>query len=190
MTTRTLRTVICSAATFLAAGVVPMAVIAQQPRTVVLGLSGGASLPNGDLAIKASSGFNVNLHLFVSSHDIKKNLSFRGDLNYDRWKGKPVLPGTLRSIAGFANGLYTLGGRNLSYRPYVVAGAGFSNIQRTLNACNGTCEISDTKPAVQGGVGIQFYLRNFQTFIEGRYVNVFGDNGSTRWIPVSFGFHF
>lgn len=192
VTSRTLRLLLCvfSCATF--GTTVSSAARAQQARTVVLGFSGGASMPTGDFGVLANTGYEIGVHLFVAPHDTKKNLSFRGDLAYNRWSAKTAALGKFRGVGVLGNGVYAFGSRNMSLRPYVLAGGGIHNLQRsfaTNTGDSGTGEISDTKFAVQGGAGFQFDLRGFSTFLEGRYVLRFGESKG-NWIPVSFGFHF
>jgi hypothetical protein len=43
---------------------------------------------------------------------------------------------------------------------------------------------------VQGGAGLAFQLSGFSTFVEGRLVNVFSDNTSIRYVPITFGVRF
>ena len=51
-------------------------------------------------------------------------------------------------------------------------------------------EDSSTDVAVQGGAGVNFQLAGFTTFVEAKFVNIFGDGSSTRYIPITFGFRF
>ncbi len=192
MTLRTLRLLLGVLSCAVVGVAVPQHIGAQQSRNVVLGFSGGASLPSGDFGKLASTGYDVSANLYVNSRDTKKNLSFRGDFNYEHWSAKTKELGTFRGIGFFGNGLYTLGNKNMSARPYVIAGGGIHNFQRsfpTNTGDAGTGEVSDTKIAVQGGIGLQFYLQNFSTFLEGRYTVRFGESRS-YWIPITFGFHF
>ena len=192
MTSSTIRSLlsVLSCATIGAA--IPSQASAQQPRTVVLGFSGGGAVPLGDFGTLSNAGYEIGVHLFVAPHDTKKNLSFRGDVIYDHWSGKRVDVGSFRGIGVYGNGVYTLGNRNMSARPYLIAGGGIQNFQRTFptnTGDSGEGAVGDTKFAVQGGGGFQFYLRGFSAFLEARYINRFGES-TTNWVPVTFGFHF
>ncbi|MDQ6612655.1 MAG: porin family protein [Gemmatimonadota bacterium] len=192
MTSRTLRSLLCVSSCALTAATTSSEISAQQVRNVVVGFSGGASIPTGEFGMLASKGYEIGVHLFVAPHDVKKNLSFRGDLSYDRWSGKAADVGKFRGIGMLGNAVYALGSRNMMLRPYALAGAGVHNFQRsfpTNTGDAGTGEIGDTKIAAQGGAGVQFDLRGFAAFLEGRYVYRFGESKS-NWIPVSLGFHF
>jgi len=102
------------------------------------------------------------------------------------------LVGSFRGVSVFGNGLYTLGNKNMTVRPYLIGGGGIQNSQHSFPlpaAESGTGVQDDSKLAVQGGAGFQFYLRGFSAYIEGRYVVRFGESTSS-WVPVTFGFHF
>lgn len=193
MTSSTIRSLLCVLSCATIGAAIPSQSSAQQPRTVVLGFSGGASLPTGDFGKQASTGYEFGFHLFVAPHDAKKKLSFRGDVSYDHWTGKGLAKDLkFRGISLMGNGIYALGNRNMSMRPYLLAGGGIENLQgsfATANGDPGTGESSTSKLAAQGGIGIQFYLRGFSTFLEGRGVARF-DNVKAIWIPITFGFHF
>ncbi|MEP6780295.1 MAG: hypothetical protein ABJC26_10420 [Gemmatimonadaceae bacterium] len=193
MTSGTIRSLLCVLSCATISASLPSLASAQQPRTVVLGFSGGASLPTGDFGKQASTGYEFGIHLFVAPHDLKKNLSFRGDVSYDHWAGKGLAEqATFRGVSLMGNGVYTLGNRNMSMRPYILAGGGFQNLQAsfaTNTGDTGTGETSSTNFAAQGGAGIQFYLRGFSTFLEARGVVRFAEVKAV-WIPITFGFHF
>ncbi|MEP6766489.1 MAG: hypothetical protein ABJB66_19400 [Gemmatimonadaceae bacterium] len=192
MTSSTLRSLLCVLSCAVVGATISTQANAQQPRTTVLGFSGGVAVPLGDFADQGSAGYEIGVHLFVAPHDTKKNLSFRGDVIYDGWGGKTVDVGKFRGIGVFGNGLYALGNKNMSVRPYLIVGGGFQNFQRTFptnTGDSGEGVIGDTKIAVQGGGGFQFYLRGFSAFLEARYIARFGES-TTNWVPVTFGFHF
>lgn len=189
MTSGTIRSLLCALSCATLGTAMPTHASAQQPRTTVLGFSGGVVVPLGTFADAGSAGYEIGLHLFAAPHDTKKNLSFRGDIIYDHWSGKTVEIGKFRGIGVFGNGLYTLGNKNMSIRPYLIGGGGLQNFQRSFPTNSGTGDVGDTNFAVQGGGGFQFYLRGFSAFLEARYVKRFGTS-TTNWVPVTFGFHF
>ena len=88
------------------------------------------------------------------------------------------------------NGLFYLGESSAAMRPYLVVGGGMYRSKSTATVAN--VEVSNTywDPGIQGGLGISFALSGFNTFVEAKYVNVFGENDSFNFVPISFGVRF
>ncbi len=169
----------------------PIAAQAQSTRTVSLGISGGMSLPMGDFADGYDAGYNVTGHVYFKPSTMK--LALRGDVSYDSWKGKgstSVVDANQSSLGLTGNGLFYLGESSAAMRPYLVVGGGMYRSKSTATVAN--VEVSNTywDPGIQGGLGISFALSGFNTFVEAKYVNVFGENDSFNFVPISFGVRF
>jgi hypothetical protein len=174
----------------------PALVSAQDaPRPVSFGISGGLSLPSGDLADGLNSGFNVTGHIMLRPASFT-NLSFRGDVNFDRFGAKDVggVSGedfNFRFLGGTANAVYAFPQSTPGMvRPYVLIGAGMQNFKGTESTGASESSNSVTKPHVQAGGGVNFQLSGFTTFIEAKYVNVFTEGSSSAFIPITFGIRF
>lgn len=180
----------------------PLSAQAQtaEPRAIQFGISGGLTMPMGDVGDVYSSGFNVTGHVTMRPGTLA-NLSFRGDVALDRFSAKRELSlvtqeGSFTSIGVTVNAVYAFPQSDPSalMRPYILGGAGFYNLRTNLTTQLGenslSSEGSETKAGIQGGAGVEFNLAGFSTFAEAKFVNVFGDGGSARWVPISFGFRF
>lgn len=170
----------------------PVLASAQESRPVSFGVSGGLSMPMGDLGDGVESGFNITGHLGYKPASFA-NLSFRGDVSFDRWAYKGNVDGNTRAIGVTGNAVYAFPQSSPSMvRPYVLGGVGFYNGKGsdvTVGAITVKAE-SSTDLGVQAGAGINFNLSGFSTFVEAKFVNVFGDGSSSSWIPITFGFKF
>ena len=69
-------------------------------------------------------------------------------------------------------------------RPYALGGLGLFNTR------NPETDQSDTNLGLQVGGGLTFQLSGFSTFAEARFVNVFSDGRSSRYVPITFGVRF
>jgi opacity protein-like surface antigen len=177
-------------AAFLA---IPAMTSAQETtRPVSFGLSGGLSLPMGDIGDAYDSGFNVTGHVMFRPGSFT-NLSFRGDVNFDRFGSKLLDDVSLRLIGGTVNAVYAFPQATPGMiRPYVLAGVGMQNskVNGSVAGVNLDLSTSSTDIHAQGGAGVNFQLSGFTTFVEAKFVNVFGDGSSSTYIPITFGFRF
>ena len=169
-------------------------VVSEAQKSLSFGASGGASVPMGDLADGADMGFSVAGHLYVKPASQSK-LGFRGDVSYDRWGAKGVgnLDGgsaSLSSMGFIANVIIHAGDDKSSMHPYLVAGGGMHRSKASVSVLGLAASATSTDPAIQVGAGLEFKLSGFSTFLEGKFVNVFGDGSSSRFIPITFGVRF
>jgi opacity protein-like surface antigen len=183
--------------------VVPVISQAQdaEPKRITFGVSAGLSMPLGRMGDAFDSGFNLTGHVGLQPA-MFTNLSFRGDVSFDRFNAKKsigalVQEGTFTAIGVSANAVYGFPQSDPSamLRPYVLGGIGFYNgknnySQQLGSAAEIEVESSDSNLGVQAGAGIDFKLSGFTTFAELKFVNVFSEGSSTRWVPISFGFRF
>ncbi len=150
------------------------------------GVSGGLTLPIGDLGDGYGSGFNIQGHASIKPSS--SPFTLRGDVGLWTNSGKTVNIGgisgsnpslTLVTVNG--NVVYNFeGAKDATFVPYVIGGAGVYSGNRDFG----------TKLGLNAGGGVTFKLAGFDAFAEGRFHNIFGDGGSARLIPISFGVMF
>ena len=151
---------------------------------ISLGAFAGASIPTGDFADFAGTGWHVGGMLQWNSPT--SPFGFRFDGAYHRFGDKGEPNNFPSIIVGSANGLWTFPMATSPVRPYVIAGLGIYNERCT--ACS-----SQTRAGFNGGAGINVPLSGFATIIEGRFHLVFdSDQGhsNTTFIPISVGILF
>lgn len=168
---------------------------ASSDKPVSFGVSGGLSLPMGDLGDGAESGFAVAGHVYFKPAGITA-LRFRGDVSYDRWGVERRLTGgvvdaNLRALGVVANAIFDVASSNTStVKPYLLGGVGLFNAKATASAGSLSASESDTNLGVQVGGGLTFQLSGFSTFLEAKYVNAFTEGDNSTWIPITFGVRF
>jgi hypothetical protein len=173
------------------AGLLALPFTVQAQKSISVGVSGGASLPMGDLADAVDMGYNVTGHLYYTRSTTK--LGFRLDVPYDSWKGKGSGNGVdanLSTLGIVANGTFNFGESDAGMRPYLLAGVGMyrSKSSADINGVESSATSSDA--GIQGGVGLSFKLAGFSTFLEAKYVNIFTEDPSTSFAPITFGIRF
>jgi hypothetical protein len=158
---------------------------AQDSKPVSVGVMGGLSLPMGDLGDAVESGFNITGSVYFMPSGSRFGL--RGDLGYDSFSGKGNSNFNSNILSFTGNVLLPVGTETAegSIRPYVIGGGGFYRFSNDVPGSD-----SNTDFGIGVGGGLEFKLAGFSTFAEARFVNVFSDPGSTRWIPITFGVRF
>ena len=166
---------------------------AQDSKPVSFGVMGGLSLPMGDLGDGYDSGFNLTGSAYLKPSSAR--FSLRGDLGYDRFayaSTTSIVSGNFSVLSFVANILFPLGadGGEGSIKPYLVGGGGLYRKTSSVEGLGTDVSGSATDPGIGVGGGLEFKLAGFSTFAEARLVNVFGDGGSTRYLPLTFGVRF
>ena len=173
------------------AGLLALPFTVQAQRSISVGVSGGLSVPMGDLADAVDLGYNVTGHIYYTRSTTK--LGFRGDVGYDSWEGKgssAALDANLSSLAFVANGTYNFGESTASMRPYLLVGAGMYRTKSSSEVAGVESSTTSSDAGIQGGLGLSFKLSGFDTFLEARYVNIFSEGNSTSFAPIVFGLRF
>src|SRR5687768_4360795 len=161
---------------------------AQSAKPVSLGISAGAAIPMGDFADFYTTGYNGTVSLGLRSAG--SPIGLRIDGMYNRLSVKDdasiILNGALIESASIAsanaNLVYNLPGTGMT--PYLIGGGGVYATK--LHGDNFDTD-SENKFGINGGLGAAFPLSGFNAFIEARLHHIFSDNGSTQFIPVTFG---
>ena len=164
------------------------AMVSAQSSSVGFGLSGGLSIPTGDLGDAVDAGYSIAGHVFLKSSSMK-SLRFRGDVSYNGFDYKNI-DASYRSLGFVGNALIDLS-TNGGVKPYVLGGLGAFNGKRSTQIGSAAVvSTSSTDVGIQIGGGLNFQLSGFSTFLEAKYVNVFTDNNSAGYIPITFGVRF
>jgi hypothetical protein len=164
-----------------ALALLPAVASAQDASKLSFGVMGGLSLPMGDFGDGAESGFNITGSIYAPLGD---KLKLRGDVGYESFEPK-IGSGNLNVLSFAGNVMLPLGAAASEggVRPYLIGGAGLYRF-----SCDG-CD-SETDLGIGVGGGFEFKLSGFTTFAEARFVNVFTEDDSTNWIPITFGIRF
>ena len=157
--------------------------VASAAKPVQIGIAAGAAIPVSDLSNEASTGFNVTGTVGFNPQLIP--LGVRIDGAYNRFSLKNGVDGNESFLSVTGNLVYKFPSPTLS--PYVIGGAGWYNAAVNLT---GFGSGSDNHFGWNVGGGIAMPLSGFDTFIEARYNQVQGDNGSAKFVPITFGVMF
>jgi opacity protein-like surface antigen len=160
-------------------------------RPFQIGFGGGVSVPVSDYKSAFDNGFHGKAMFRWKAPALP--ISLGTSLGYEKFDLKALTPGT----TGSQNILSALG--NASYhfpvgpiKPYVTAGLGAYHIN---SSATGLPDASTTKFGIDGGLGLEFKLGGISAFAEGKYENIYTDQGinqnlKTQIVPVTFGVFF
>lgn len=154
-----------------------------------LGISGGASIPTGDLSNAVNTGYNIGGHVALGAPALP--IGLRGDVNYDNFGSKGSGNGNAHIWSYTANAVYTIPTMT-GISPYLIGGIGgfrpgasYTSGGTTFTASSGT------KFGFDVGGGLTIPLSGFNAFVEARYNRFNNDGGgSTSFVPITFGVMF
>ncbi len=154
-----------------------------------LGISGGASIPSGDLSNFVNTGYNLGGHVALGTPTLP--ISFRGDVNYDNFGAKGSGNSNVHIWSYTANALYEVPTAT-GIRPYIIGGiGGFTPGSSTTSGGTTYSASGSTKFGFDVGGGLTIPLSGFNAFVEARYNHFNNDGGgSTAFIPITFGVMF
>ena len=171
----------------LAAGALLAIPAASHAQSTSILVSGGLSVPVGDLSDGANSGYNVNLGLAFGAPLIP--VGARIEAGFSSFEGKDVDVST-RIASATANAIVNLGPTGAA--PYLIGGLGIYNRRFSGNDLLGASD-NKTTAGVNIGGGIRFPLGGISTFLEARYHMMLGSSDEAanfKFIPISFGVQF
>ena len=157
--------------------------VASAAKPVQIGIAAGAAIPVSDLSNEASTGFNVTGTVGFNPQLIP--LGVRIDGAYNRFSLKNGVDGNESFLSVTGNLVYKFPSQTIS--PYAIGGAGWCRFTADVT---GFGSASDNHFCWNLGGGLSMPLSGFDTFIEARYNQVQGDNGSAKFVPITFGVMF
>jgi opacity protein-like surface antigen len=173
---------------------------ARSSRPVQLVVSGGLTLPAGDLKDFHDTGFHYDASLLVSFAGIP--LTLRPEVSLTRFKLKTSQLG-YSSGPGYSSGDVTqmvgaLGNIEvpLAGGLYVLAGGGLLQLKTPDGSTStSSSDISQSKITFDAGAGLRFKLGGISGFLEGRIGSASYDQGKfgyskAQYIPFTFGLVF
>jgi opacity protein-like surface antigen len=191
--THAMKRLVCSLAAAAAMLVATHAPLGAQMLTSPFrfGITGGATVPLGNLADRANTGWNAGALLDVGLPLVP--IGFRLDVTWQQLDPKRFSDGSRiknRFIAGTANVLYTFN----SMAPtkfYLIGGLGGYGVRTEVAPPIGPSVTgTETKFGINAGAGFRFQLTGFSTFIEARWHDVFTSGPSSQFIPINVGVTF
>jgi len=188
---------------FLGLGVGHSTALAQFPgggmskRPIQLVISGGLTLPAGDLKDLHDTGFHYDGSLLINIAGFP--LTLRPEASFTRLSLKD--PVSTTGSTGYGSGDVTqmfaaLGNIEvpLGGGLYALAGGGVLNL-KTPTSSTATTDISQSKITFDAGAGLRFRLGGITGFVEGRVGTASYDEGKFGFskatlIPITFGLVF
>jgi opacity protein-like surface antigen len=157
--------------------------VPAQQRPISLGLAGGVSLPQGDLADGVNTGWHALATVALST--LMQPLGLRLDIAYNRFEFDAA-DGNESVGSATLNGTYRLPMTNSPMSPYLISGLGAYRAECSLDVgCDAT-----TKFGWNVGLGTKLYLLGFRSFIEARYHSTEHRDTDIRYFPLTIGLLF
>lgn len=161
-------------------------------RPVKFGLAAGASMPLGDLGDGVGVGWHAQGSVQFGLAALPVGL--RADVTYHGLTGENNGP-DLNILSGTLNAQLSMAG--LVAQPYLIGGLGFyrGDVGETRIGNTVFDPEATTDFGLNIGVGTQFNLSGFTTFLEARYHYVLSDDDTEggynyTFLPISFGILF
>jgi opacity protein-like surface antigen len=154
----------------------------EAQRPISVGLAGGVSLPQGDLADGVSTGWHALGTFALSS--LMQPLGLRLDVAYNRFDFRDV-EGHQAVGSATLSGTYRLPMTNSPLSPYLISGLG---AYRTECSLGQGCEAA-TKFGWNIGVGTKLFV-GFRSFVEARYHRTKRGDSEVNYFPLTFGVMF
>jgi hypothetical protein len=156
-----------------------------QVRPFTIGISGGPTIPSGDLADEAGTGYHVQGSVGVPAPLLPG--TFRLDLLWQELPDEHV--GNFRQLGALLNVLFAL--PTVGAQPYLLGGIGVISTREpdVEHADHTHAAETHTDFGINAGVGVSFPLAGMSGVIEARVLNLLIDTDH-RTIPISFGIRF
>jgi opacity protein-like surface antigen len=167
-------------AVWLGVGSSPASLEAQRPISV--GLAGGVSLPQGDLAAGVNAGWHALGTIALST--LMQPIGLRVDVAYNRFEFSDV-DGNQSVGSATLNGTYRLPMTNSPLSPYLIAGLGAYRTECSLGA---GCEAA-TRFGWNVGLGTKLFV-GFRSFVEARYHRTKRGDANVSYFPLTLGVMF
>ena len=154
--------------------------VAAQPS---LRVGGGISSPNGDMGDLLESGYHGRAMLQLGVPVFPVSLRAEGSVH--RFDAAGTGGGSMKQLNGALSAVLSLGGIGIG--PYMFAGYG--KYRQDFSSEFGAGD-AVTNAGYHAGFGVEAGILGFGGFVEARFVNVNGDGGDSRYIPITVGIKF
>jgi len=160
---------------------------AQAQNPVSFGIAAGASIPMGDLGDDfAKTGFHGMATLGFTPAMLP--FGMRIDGMYNQLSLEDAFgDANVRILGANANAILSIPSTLTS--PYLIGGVGVYNSKISSDDIDLETD-GETDFGINVGIGIKFNLSGFGTFAEIRYHNIFTEDNSTQFLPITFGIMF
>ncbi len=196
----------CVALVMVAGNALGASVAAAQGSSIIdpisIGVSGGVSVPTGDLAngdgrlTGVNTGYNITGSLGVALPVVP--FSLRADVAYNGFgtknltfaQGSPVTGpynADVRILGFTANVIFPIHIPVPVVRPYLIGGGGVYNVRTSPTTGSSTSQ-SNFGFNIGAGVSVPFIL--FDGFIEARYHDVSQNHADLSFVPITVGVMF
>jgi hypothetical protein len=161
---------------------------AQRP--IWIGLGGGGSIPEGDLA----DGVNAGWHALgtVALSTLMQPLGLRLDVAYNRFAFNDETQvalgddGDLTVASATLNVTYRLPMTDSPLSPYIISGLGAYRTDCSVDrGCSAT-----TRYGWNAGLGTKLNILGVRSFLEGRYHRTDSGGSDVHYFPITFGLMF
>lgn len=174
-------------AVFVAVSLIGVGSLSAQ-QGIRVGIGGGVIMPMGDYKDADKLGWlaGADLTYWLSSSP----LGIRADLQYSQTSHKNGVDGNSKILGGLAEVVFAFGTQADQIRPYILGGIGFYNVKVTVPSI--ALDTSVSKVGFGGGAGVAFKMGSGSTrfFVEGKFVSVATEGGSTTFLPIRAGLRF
>jgi opacity protein-like surface antigen len=171
-------------------------------KPISIGISGGVSIPMGDLADGSSGGFSgVNtgynvtgslaIGLPVVPFGLRADVAYNGfgtkNMSFPADVGNTGYNADARVLGFTANVVFPLHLPAPILQPYLIGGVGEYNVRLSPTTGGST---SQSNFGYNVGAGVKLPLVLFSAFVEARYNRVSQNNGSMAFMPITVGVMF
>ncbi len=162
-----------------------------QANPIAFGVVAGASIPLGDFADFANTGWHAGG--LAEWNGPVFPLGIRGEVVYHKFGSKQSDEASLNLLTALINGVWLFPmNEPATVRPYLIGGGGL--YRQGCSDCGGAD--SENKGGINIGGGLQVPLSGFTSIIEARWHLIFDsedgvpDSSNTTFIPISVGLLF
>ena len=160
---------------------------AQAQNPMSFGIAAGASIPMGDLGDVASTGWHGMATLGFMPSMLPFGMRIDGMYNSMSADEDVFGDASFRIIGANANAVISMPAMVTS--PYLIGGIGMYNSKLDSDVPDFDVD-GETDFGINIGIGAKFNLSGFGTFAEIRYHNIFTEDSSTQFLPITFGIMF
>ena len=147
------------------------------------GVSGGASVPTGDYGDLLKTGYNISA--LGEYRAPTWPVAVRLEAQYQHFGVDGASDASFKTFGGLASVVYYVPSKS-TVKPYLTGGVGFFH----ATADDGSTSDSQNKFGYDLGIGFNFQLTGFSTFVEGNWQGIQTDGTSAKMFPIRVGVRF